>query len=167
MEVGSFTEQRERLIAEYRNVYSLWQSAVDSGDTGQIGLYDSWVDIEQKIHVLECEHIEKTIGKVIKKVVFEILQDINEAQTLWKEQELLKLSDLRKKGVSYQEREKLVNMGRLERLARCLKTAPKSMSGFELNPVCYWLPPIVGYDRLKLLGITEFARRNLFLMIKE
>lgn len=166
---GNFAEFRAILLQDYFAAKENWEKFGDVTKDNvkeNFRVYDRMMELETEIHRLDCAHVEMQLGNVIPPLIVKLWNEVLSHSRAWKEQEMVKMEDLRKKGVSYQERLKLVNVGRLERFMRFDNGKDVTLADIEIVPVSGWLEPITGYDRLKELGITEYTKRNLHKMFK-
>ena len=166
---GSFADFRQTLLEDYFAAKEKWEKfgeITKANVKDNFRLYDKMMELEEEIHRLECAQVRKQLGKAIPPLILKLWNETLAHSRAWKEQELAKLEDLRKKGVSYQERAKIINTGRLERLMRFDNGKDVTFADIDIVPVEGWLVPITGYDSLKELGVTEFTRKNLHMMFK-
>lgn len=166
-----FAAMRDDMIAEYEKARNEWiefTSQIDSRTDGPekivmvkegLKLMDKMDEIEAEIHTLECEQVEHQLGKTLLQLGVACYNTMLANQRAWKEAELARLDDLRKKGVAYQERMKQINGERIKSILAVDK-GDISLKDIELKPITQWLEPITGYNKLKELGVTEFVRRN-------
>lgn len=153
--IGNFADFRASLIEDYKKAKQQW---IDQNNDPR-----EMDEIEAEIHLLECRHVEKQLGKVLLPLGVKIYNGILTSQRAWKEAELARLEVLRKEGMSYSERMQKINPERLQRVLAVDK-GDITLNDIELKPIEQWLEPITGYDRLKEVGVTEFVTRNFSFM---
>lgn len=160
---GSFADFRADLLAELEEMKQ--KSLEIDNPTAQVVLtyLDELERLEAEIHQIECQQVDKQLGQILPQMICKIYNQGVAERTAWKAQELTRLEEMRKNGVSYHERMKTVNSARLERII-ANDTGEITVNQVKMLPTAEWLYPISGYDRLKELGVTEFVNRNYFLM---
>lgn len=168
---GSFASFRDSLIEDYRAAKQAWldystetEKVTDEKERAKriinsLMLMDKMDEIEAELHELECEQVQHKLGNHLISLGVECYNTILANQRAWKTAELARLDDLRKNGVSYHERMKLINAERIKTILAVDK-GDITTKDIELKPIKDWLDPIKGYDKLKELGVTEFVRRN-------
>lgn len=168
---GSFVDFRAGMVEDYYLAKQRWIDATEAtGDNSSIetlkanmALYDEFEALEAEIHEYECIHVEKQLSGALLPLGVKVYNEMLAHGRAWKEAELARLEEMRKQGISYKERMEKINVRRLKTVL-VVDKGDITINDIEMIPVAQWLEPIVGYDRLKKLGVTEFVKRNFNFM---
>lgn len=170
--IGNFTEFRNSLIEDYKIAKQNWldysNQITESDDKDEkvresLRLIGKMEVISDDIFELEAKQIENQLGKVLVSIGLNYWNTTLQNARAWKEAEIALLDDLRKKGVSYQERIKKINPERIQNVLAVDK-GDLTLQDIELKSFESWLEPIYTYDKLKKLGVTKFVEENFSFM---
>lgn len=168
---GNFGDFRPALVESYHLARQRWVDATEfldgsaSIDTmkSTSALYDEFEALGDELHALDCQHVEKQLKEALIPLGVKIYNDILAKSRVWKETELARLDEMRKDGVPFKERMDKINARRLQSILLVDK-GDITARDIELRPAAAWLAPLVGYDRLKEQGVTDYVTRNFSLM---
>lgn len=159
--IGSFVDFRAGFIQERDQLHQEWMKC--EGDIKErLKFYDKYEEKCAEIKELEAEQIAKQLGDVLAPLIHLQLESEKKRAIEKLEELFTEYEELRKKGVSFAERAKLIDQTRVDNLSVIAKQVIPNK--IEVLHPREWLEFGGGYDRLKELGITQFVKLNFKFM---
>ena len=158
--IGEFQKQRAELIHSYLHKRNLLVELKDPTPSQWIQLWNEKELTLAEIGELECQHIEKSVVPHLKPHILAYERKLRTALEDRHTRNCHLIATERGLGATHDTLYHLAKKNRLQGLTELLATPLPTANKIQLNPTPNWLPPIIGYDRMKKYGLEQFISLN-------